>query len=97
MKADALRDMVKHINKTELKPEDILSDNVYHYDSKEHIFELAEKFEARQKERTVGIEMKAHGRDSVIKDMKSKQKEVSQMPIKNVPEKTVKSKGGETL
>jgi len=33
----------------------------------------------------------------VIKDMKSKQKEVSQMPIKNVPEKTVKSKGGETL
>ena len=97
MKADALRDMVKHINKAELKPEDILSDNVYHYDSKEHIFELAEKFEARQKERTAGIEMKAHGRDSVIKDMKSKQKEVSQMPIKNVPEKTVKSKGGETL
>ena len=97
MKADALRDMVKHINKTELRPEDILSDNVYHYDSKEHIFELAEKFEARQKERTAGIEMKAHGRDSVIKDMKSKQKEVSQMPIKNVPEKTVKSKGGETL
>ena len=45
MKADALRDMVKHINKAELKPEDILSDNVYHYDSKEHIFELAEKFE----------------------------------------------------
>ena len=97
MKAELLRNMVQQINRTELMPEDKLSDNVYHYDSKEHIFELAEKFEARQKERTVGIEMKAHGRDSVIKDMKSKQKEVSQMPIKNVPEKTVKSKGGETL
>ena len=97
MKAELLRNMVQQINRTELMPEDKLSDNVYHYDSKEHIFELAEKFEARQKERTVGIEMKAHGRDSVIKDMKSKQKEVSQMPIKNVPDKTVKSKGGETL
>lgn len=97
MKAELLRNMVQQINRTELMPEDKLSDNVYHYDSKEHIFELAEKFEARQKEKMKGIEMKAHGRDSVIKDMKSKQKEVSQMPIKNVPEKTVKSKGGETL
>ena len=97
MKAELLRNMVQQINRTELMPEDKLSDNVYHYDSKEHIFELAEKFEARQKEKMKGIEMKADSRDSVIKDMKSKQKEVSQMPIKNVPEKTVKSKGGETL
>ena len=95
--ADELRNMVKHINKTELRPEEILSDNVYHYDSKEHIFELAEKFEARQKEKMKGIEMKADSRDSVIKDMKSKQKEVSQTPIKNIPEKAAKSKGGEAL
>ena len=97
MKAELLRNMVQQINRTELMPEDKLSDNVYHYDSKEHIFELAEKFEARQKEKMKGIEMKADSRDSVIKDMKSKQKEVSKMPIKNVPEKAVKSKGGETL
>ena len=97
MKAELLRNMVQQINRTELMPEDKLSDNVYHYDSKEHIFELAEKFEARQKERTAGIEMKAHGRDSVIKDMKSKQKDVSQTPIKNIPEKAAKSKGGEAL
>ena len=97
MKAELLRNMVQQINRTELMPEDKLSDNVYHYDSKEHIFELAEKFEARQKEKMKGIEMKADGRDSVIKDMKSKQKEVSKMPIKNIPEKVTKSKGGEAL
>ena len=97
MKAELLRNMVQQINRTELMPEDKLSDNVYHYDSKEHIFELAEKFEARQKEKMKGIEMKADSRDSVIKDMKSKQKEVSQTPIKNIPEKVAKSKGGEAL
>ena len=97
MKAELLRNMVQQINRTELMPEDKLSDNVYHYDSKEHIFELAEKFEARQKEKMKGIEMKADSRDSVIKDMKSKQKEVSKMPIKNIPEKVTKSKGGEAL
>ena len=97
MKAELLRNMVQQINRTELMPEDKLSDNVYHYDSKEHIFELAEKFEARQKEKMKGIEMKADSRDSVIKDMKSKQKEVSQTPIKSAPVKAAKSKGGEAL
>ena len=97
MKAELLRNMVQQINRTELMPEDKLSDNVYHYDSKEHIFELAEKFEARQKEKMKGIEMKADSRDSVIKDMKSKQKEVSKMPIKSAPIKAAKSKGGEAL
>ena len=97
MKAELLRNMVQQINRTELIPEDKLSDNVYHYDSKEHIFELAEKFEARQKEKMAGIEMKADSRDSVIKDMKSKQKEVSKMPIKSAPVKAAKSKGGEAL
>ena len=97
MKAELLRNMVQQINRTELMPEDKLSDNVYHYDSKEHIFELAEKFEARQKEKMKGIEMKADSRDSVIKDMKSKQKEVSKMPIKSAPVKAAKSKDGEAL
>ena len=47
MTADALRDMVKDVNAKEVSPEERLSDNVYHYDSKDHVFELAEKFEAR--------------------------------------------------
>src|SRR5574344_1395765 len=46
--ADTLRDMVQEVNETQVSPEEKLTDNVYHYDSKEHVFELAEKFEARQ-------------------------------------------------
>ena len=49
--ADDLRDMVREVNATQVSPEEKLTDNVYHYDSKEHIFELAEKFEARQQEK----------------------------------------------
>ena len=46
--ADCLRKSVTEINATEVSPEEKLSDNVYHYDSKKHIFELAENFEAKQ-------------------------------------------------
>lgn len=49
--ADDLRDMVREVNATQVSPEEKLTDNVYHYDSKEHIFELAKKFEARQQKK----------------------------------------------
>lgn len=49
--ADALRGMVRSVNAEEVDPADQLTDNVYHYDSREKIFELAEKFEARQAQR----------------------------------------------
>ena len=42
-----LKAMVEEVNATQVAPEEKLTDSVYHYDSKEHIFELAEKFEAR--------------------------------------------------
>ena len=42
-----LEDMVRTVNATEVQPEDILTDSVYHYDSKDKVFELAEKFEER--------------------------------------------------
>ena len=51
VQAEGLKEMVQEVNATEVSPEEKLSDNVYHYDSKEHIFELAEKFEARQQEK----------------------------------------------
>lgn len=47
MDADSLRDMVQDVNATQVSPEEKLTDNVYHYDAKDKIFELAEKFEAR--------------------------------------------------
>ena len=97
--ADDLRDMVREVNATQVSPEEKLTDNVYHYDSKEHIFELAEKFEARQQEKAEAqIDEKSEEHGSVLKDLKDKQKEVAaKPPVKDAAEKTAKAKGGEAL
>ena len=98
VQAEGLKEMVQEVNATEVSPEEKLSDNVYHYDSKEHIFELAEKFEARQQEKEAAIDEKAEDRGSVLKDLKDKQKETAaKAPAKDAVEKTAKSKGGEAL
>ena len=77
MNADSLTDMVKDVNDTQLSPEEKLSDNVYHYDAKDHVFELAEKFEARQQEKALTEEnSREHG--SVLKELKDKQKEITE-------------------
>ena len=57
-----LLDMVTAINATEVQPQDRLTDNVYHYDAVERIFETAKNFSERQME-------KAMGRGSVMKDL----------------------------
>lgn len=96
--ADELKAMVMDVNATQVSPEERLSDNVYHYDSKEHIFELAEKFEARQQEKGTVIDEKAEDRESVLKNLKDKQKETAvKAPAKDAVEKAEKSKGGEAL
>ena len=97
--ADDLRDMVREVNATQVSPEEKLTDNVYHYDSKEHIFELAEKFEARQQEKAEAqIDEKSEERGSVLKDLKDKQKEgAAKPPVKDAAEKAAKAKGGEAL
>lgn len=46
----ALEMMVRSINEAEVAPVDRLSDNVYHYDSDAHSFELASAYEARIQE-----------------------------------------------
>ena len=98
MTADALRDMVKDVNAKEVSPEERLSDNVYHYDSKGHVFELAEKFEARQQEKKTEIDEKSEEKGSVLKDLKDKQKEAAaKPPVKDAAEKAAKSKGREVL
>lgn len=98
MTADALRDMVKDVNAKEVSPEERLSDNVYHYDSKDHVFELAEKFEARQQEKKTEIDEKSEEKGSILKDLKDKQKEAAaKPPVKDAAEKAAKSKGGEVL
>lgn len=98
VQAEGLKEMVQEVNATEVSPEEKLSDNVYHYDSKEHIFELAEKFEARQQEKEAAIDEKAEDKGSVLKNLKDKQKETAaKTPAKDAVEKAAKSKGGEAL
>lgn len=98
VQAEGLKEMVQEVNATEVSPEEKLSDNVYHYDSKEHIFELAEKFEARRQEKEAAIDEKAEDKGSVLKDLKDKQKETAaKTPAKDAVEKAAKSKGGEAL
>ena len=42
-----LESMVREVNASEVLPKDQLSDNVYHYDSQDKVFELAGKYEER--------------------------------------------------
>lgn len=96
--ADVLREMVMEVNETQVSPEEKLTDSVYHYDSKEHVFELAEKFEARQKNMDETSKDKSDEKGSVLKDLKEKQKDISEKaPVKDAVEKVTKSKGGEAI
>lgn len=57
-----LLDMVTAINATEVQPQDRLTDNVYHYDAVERVFETAKNFSERQMEKSMS-------RGSVLKDL----------------------------
>ncbi len=92
-----LKAMVEEVNATQVKPEERLTDSVYHYDSKEHIFELAEKFEARQMAKEAENSSEKEEKGSVLEELKTKKDEVAKQPKKEVVEKATKSKGGEAL
>ncbi len=92
-----LKNMVEEVNATQVAPEEKLTDSVYHYDSKDHIFELAEKFEARQQAKEADISSEKEEKGSVLGDLKAKKEEVAKQPKKDAVEKDAKSKGGEAL
>jgi len=93
-----LEAMVKEVNATQVAPEDKLTDSVYHYDSKEKVFELGEKFVERQAAKEAESSMdKAEEKGSVLSDLKAKKETVAKTPKKDVVEKTAKSKGGEAI
>ncbi len=90
MKYEDLEAMVKDVNATQVDPADKLTDSVYHYDSKEKIFELAEKFVERQESREEAAEKEADAEEkgSLLDDLKAKKDEVSKAPKKDAPEKS---------
>lgn len=91
-----LEGMVRDVNETQVAPEDKLTDNVYHYDSKDKIFELAEKFFERQNERGEDSPDKEE-KVSVLDDLKAKKEEVAKSPRKEAIDKGAKSRGGEAI
>ncbi len=50
---EALSSMVHEVNATQVLPEDLLTDSVYHYDSEDKIFEMGEKFISRKSKQEV--------------------------------------------
>lgn len=92
-----LEDMVKNVNDTQVSPEDKLTDSVYHYDSKEKIFELAEKFQERMEDRDERSAVAKEDKGSVLADLQTKKDEVASTPKKDLPEKAARGKGEESL
>ena len=90
-----LEAMVREVNATQVAPEDKLTDSVYHYDSKEKIFELGEKFVERQAEKEAAMDKEASEKSSVIGELKAKKEEIDKQPKKDAPQKAAKSKGEE--
>lgn len=91
-----LEAMVREVNANEVAPEDKLTDNVYHYDSQDKVFELGEKFIERQAAKEAGIDGKEE-KGSVLGELKAKKDEVAKAPAKDTVEKATKAKGGEAL
>jgi hypothetical protein len=89
MDSKQLENIVRQVNNDEVRPEDKLSDHVYHYDSKEKVFELADKYMERQAEK--------EEKGSVLGEIKAKKGEIAKQPKKDVVEKAAKEKGGEAI
>ena len=98
MQLKDLQNMVRDVNATQVAPEDKLTDSVYHYDSKEKIFELGEKFVERQAQKEAEhAEDREADKGSVLGDLKAKKEEVAKAPKKEHVDKGAKAKGGEAI
>ena len=71
---DGLKSMVYEVNNTVLDQTEFLSNNVYHYDHKEKIFEIADKYVER---------MNAKAKNSVIDSLKEKKNNVMKKGLLN--------------
>ena len=75
---------VREINDTQVAPQDRLSDKVYHYDSRDRVFELAEQYEKRMEAREAGRSLEGH---SMLEKLKEKKAEAALQPRKPIPVK----------
>lgn len=91
-----LKKMVVEINASEVTPEDQLTNSVYHYDSKNKVFELGEKFEKRRNQELAAGRAE---KNSVLKDLKEKQSAVNEKAVeaKEIKNPVSKNRGGKEL
>ena len=88
--AEELTDLVQAVNQTEVAPEERLSDNAYHFDSREHIFEKAEQFAARTR--------KDRGKESLLGNLAEKSQRISEEKADRMERaSTSKVKGGREI
>ena len=88
---ESLKEMISNVNSCELETEDILSDNLYHYDSKEKVFELAENFKERIATKEHEPDKEAE-KESAVGKLKKTQDKVKEAPKKEHKPKS-KDKG----
>lgn len=72
-----LEQMVRDINRSQVAPEERLSDHVYHYDAQEHLFERADRRELRQE-----LESRQSEKSSILKRLAEKKEEATMLNTK---------------
>ena len=96
IKAQELKDIISSVNKSEVMPEERLSDHAYRYDTKAHAFELAERFEARKRENPEHTA--EDGRESVLTKLQDKKSEAAvKQPARDTAVKVSRMRGGEAI
>ena len=70
--ADELRMMVTEVNATQVAPAERLTNDVYHFDTKDHVFEKADRFTERQKEKAQAAKTEKAGKEQPDKKPKTK-------------------------
>ena len=71
--AEMLRDMVKEVNATQVAPAERLTNDVYHFDTKDHVFEKADRFTERQKEKEAQLQkQRKQGKEQPIRNRKQR-------------------------
>lgn len=84
-----LKSTVRSVNITDVPPVDKLTDNVYHYDAKERVFEMGEKYEDRKAERETRDSGRKETKNSLLGELKAKKEETTKIPPKDLANKTL--------
>lgn len=72
-----LEGMVREVNSSQVQPKDRLSNSVYHYDSKNQVFEKADKYEERKQESLSGKRQDLGKKQSLMEKLDARKKDAA--------------------